>query len=42
VRITGSSFKVGIFMEKFSAWGHFGPWCDFLSLDHCLVERDIE
>jgi hypothetical protein len=38
----GSSFKDGIFMEKFSALSHFGLWGDFLSLGHCLVKRDTE
>jgi hypothetical protein len=37
-----SSFKVGIFIKKLLALGHFGLWGDFLSLGHCLVKKDFE
>jgi hypothetical protein len=38
----GPGFNVGIFIQKVSALGHFGPGGDFLSLGHCLVKRDIK
>jgi hypothetical protein len=33
-----SGSKVGIFIEKLLGLGPFGPWDDFLGLDHCLVK----
>jgi hypothetical protein len=37
-----SGFKVGIFIAKLLALGPFGPWSGFLSLNHCLIKKDIE
>jgi hypothetical protein len=42
VKATGSGFKVKIFTKKLLALDPFGPWDDFLSLDHCPVKTDIE
>jgi hypothetical protein len=32
---------IEIFTKKLLSLDSFGPWCDFLSLGHCLVKKEI-